>query len=96
MSISSNSQLEGSPHVGRAYDARCGVVLPSHPPQFLAFGERHLPLVVAASNGAFDRHFSGHFPILQRLLEERGGHASRVFSVSFNLGCGVGTIPAPR
>ena len=32
------------------------------PPQFLAFGEGHLPLVVAASDGAFDRHFSGHFP----------------------------------
>ena len=55
-------EVEGGPHMGRAYDARCGVVLPSHPPQFLAFGERHLDPAVAAENGAFDRDFSGHFP----------------------------------
>ena len=55
-------EIEGSLHVGRADEARRGVIFPSHPPQFLALGEGHLPLVVAASDGALDRHFSGHFP----------------------------------
>ena len=54
-------EFEGSLHVGGAYYSRRSAVLPSHPPQFLAFGEGHLPLVVAASDGAFDRDFSGHF-----------------------------------
>ena len=63
-------EVEGGLHVGGADDARCRVVLPSHPPQFLAFGERHLYPAVAAGNGAFDRDFSGHFPILQRQIEE--------------------------
>ena len=34
--------------MGSAYDARCGVVLPSHTPQFLAFGEGQLDPAVAA------------------------------------------------
>ena len=55
-------EIEGGRHVGRAYDARRGVVLPSHPPQLLAFGEGHLQPAVAARDGAFDRDFSGHFP----------------------------------
>ena len=40
--------------------------------------------------------FLGISPILQRQLEEGGEHARRVFSVNFYLGCGVGTIPAPK
>ena len=55
-------EIEGSLHVGGADETRRGVVLPSHPPQLLAFGEGRLPLVVAAGDGAFNRHFSGHFP----------------------------------
>ena len=55
-------EVEGCLHVGRADETRRGVILASHPPQFLALGEGHLPLVVAASDGAFDRYFSGHFP----------------------------------
>ena len=62
MSISSNFEVEGGLHVGGAYDASRGVVLSSHPPEFLAFTEGHLQPAVAASDGAFDRDFSGHFP----------------------------------
>ena len=48
--------------MGRAYDSRRGAVLPSHPPEFLAFGEGHPLPVVAARDGAFDRDFAGHSP----------------------------------
>ena len=48
--------------MGRAYDASRGVVLPSHPPHLLAFGEGHLQPAVTANDDAFDRDFSGHFP----------------------------------
>ena len=58
--------------MGGADEARCGVVLASLPPQSFAFGEGHLDPAVAAGNGAFDRDFSGHFPILQRQLKEGG------------------------
>ena len=63
MSISSNSKSKKAfTWISAAYEARRGVVLPPYPPQFLALGEGHPPLVVAASDGAFDRHFSSHFP----------------------------------
>ena len=65
-------EVESSLHVGRADEARRGVVRPSHSPQFLAFGEGHPPLVVAASDGAFDRHFSGHFPQFYNDSSRRG------------------------
>ena len=65
-------EVEGGPHVCGAYDARRGVVLPSHPPQFLAFGEGHLDPAVAAGNGAFDRDFSGHFPNIATTARGRG------------------------
>ena len=55
-------EVEGGLHVGRAYDTRRGVVLPSYPPQLLTFGESHLDASVAAGNGAFDRDFCRHFP----------------------------------
>ncbi len=55
-------EIEGCLHVGRADEARRGGIILSHPPQLLAFSEGHLPLVVAARDGAFDRHFSGNFP----------------------------------
>ena len=55
-------EVEGGLHVARAYDARRGAVLATHPPQFLAFGEGHLRAAVAAGNGAFDRDFRRHFP----------------------------------
>ena len=83
-------EVEGGPHVGRAYDARCRVVLPSHPPQFLAFGEGHPQPAVAARDGAFGRDFSGHSPNFTTTARGGGGHARRVFSVNFYLDCGVG------
>ena len=89
-------EVEGGPHVGRAYEARRGVVLPSHSPQFLAFGEGHLQPAVAAGNGAFERDFSGHFPNITTTARGGVGHARWVFSVNFFPGCGAGTIPAPR
>ena len=55
-------EVEGGLHVCRAYDASRSVVLPSHPPQFIAFSECHLQPAVATGNGAFDRYFSRHFP----------------------------------
>ncbi len=54
-------EVEGSLHVGRADEARRSVILTPHLPHFLALGEGHPPPVVAASDGAFDRHFSGHW-----------------------------------
>ena len=66
-------EVEGGLHVSGADDARRGIVLASHPPQFLAFGEGHPQPAVAARDGAFDRDFSGHSPILQRQLEEGAG-----------------------
>ncbi len=63
-------EIEGGRHVGRAYDARRGVVLPSHPPQLLAFGEGQLQPAVAARDGAFDGIFLVISPILQRQLKE--------------------------
>ena len=86
-------EVEGSPDVGRAHDARRSVVLPSHPPQFLAFGEGHLDPALAAGNGAFDRDFSGHFPNFTTTAQ---GGGRRVFSVNFYPVCGVGTIPEPK
>ena len=83
-------EVEGGPHVGRAYDARCRVVLPSHPPQFLAFGEGHPQPAVAAFDGAFGRDFSGHSPNFTTTARGGGGHARRVFSVNFYLDCVVG------
>ena len=83
-------EFEGGPYVGRAYDARCRVVLASHLPQFLAFGEGHLQPAVAAGNGAFGRDFSGHFPNFTTTARGGGGHARRVCSVNFYLDCGVG------
>ena len=68
-------EVEGGLHVGGAAEARRSVVLASHEPQFLAFGEAHLEPAVAAGNGAFDRDFSGHSLILQRQLKERFGNA---------------------
>ena len=63
--------------MGRAYQARCGIVLASHPPQFLAFGEGHFLPAMTAGNGAFDLDLSGHFPnvttIGQRGPQERQG-----------------------
>ena len=47
--------------MGRAYEARRRVVLPTHSPEFLALGEGHLQPSVAAGNGAFDWNFSRHF-----------------------------------
>ena len=55
-------EVEGGLHVSGADDARRGIVLASHPPQFLAFGESHLDPAVAAGNGAFDRDFFWAFP----------------------------------
>ena len=89
MSMSSNSKLKAA--FTWAGQTRPAVALfsASHSPQFLAFGEGHLPLVVAGSDGAFDRHFSGHFPNITTTA--RGvGHACRVFSVNYYLGCGAG------
>ena len=65
-------EVEGGLHVGRAYEARRSAVLASHPPQFLAFGERHLQPEVAAGNGAFDRDSSGHFPNITTTARGRG------------------------
>ena len=62
--------IEGGLHVGRAYQARRGIVLASHPPQFLAFGEGHLQATMAASNGAFDLDLSGHLPNITKKIWE--------------------------
>ena len=69
MSISSNSKLKAL-HMGGANDSSRSIVLASHPPKFLAFGEGHLQPAVAAGNGAFDRTFLGISPILQRKGKE--------------------------
>ncbi len=45
-----------------AYEACSGVVLASHPPQFLALGEGHFLPEMTTGNGAFDLELSGHFP----------------------------------
>ena len=72
-------EVEGGLHIGGADDACRSVVLPSHPPQFLAFGEGHLDPAVAAGNGAFDRDFSGHLPNITTKSQGGGfGHAGRV------------------
>ena len=77
--------------MGSAYDARCGVVLPSHTPQFLAFGEGQLDPAVAAGNGAFGRDFGRHSPNITTTAQGGGfGQARRVCSVGLYLGCGVG------
>ena len=68
--------IEGSLHVGRAYDARRGVVLPSHLPQLLALGEGHLRAAVAADDGAFDRDSSWHLPNITPTAQG-GGSAIR-------------------
>ena len=65
-------EVEGGLHVGRADEARRGVVLPSHSPQFLAFGEGHLQPSVAAGNGAFDLDLSGHFPNITTIAQGGG------------------------
>ena len=84
-------EVEGCLHVGRADEPRRGVVLPSHPPQFLAFGEAHLLPVVATGNGAFDRDFFGHFPNITTTNQAVGfGHARGVVNVNSCLDCGVG------
>ena len=64
MSMSPNSKLKASPHVGRADEARRSVVLPSHPPQLLPFGQGHPQPAVTAGDGAFDLNFSGHVPYI--------------------------------
>ena len=70
--------------MGRADEARRGVMLPSHPPQFLPIGKGHPQPSVAAGNGAFDRDFSGHSPNITTTAQGRGfGDARRVFSVNF-------------
>ena len=76
--------------MGKAYDARCRVVIPSHPPQFLAFGEGHLGPAVAAGDSAFDRDFSGHFPNITTAAQGGAGMRAGCFSVNFYLGCDVG------
>ena len=82
MSISSNSKLKAAFTWGRAYDARRGAVLASHPPQFLSSGEGHLQPAVATGNGAFDRDSSGHFPNITT-ADQGGdfGHVCRVVSL---------------
>ena len=65
-------EVEGGPHVSGADDARRGVVLATHPPQFFAFGEGHLEPPVAAGNSAFDRYSSGHFPNITTTAQGRG------------------------
>ena len=65
-------EVEGSLHMGRAYDARRGVVLATYPPQLFAFGEGHLEPPVAAGNGAFDRYSSGHFPNITTTAQGEG------------------------
>ena len=65
-------EVEGGLHVSGADDAHCRVVLPSHPPQFLAFGQSHLDPAVAAGNGAFERDSSGHFPNITTTARGRG------------------------
>ena len=76
-------EVEGGLHVSGADDARCSVVLASHPPQFFAFGKGHLDPAVAAGNGAFDRDFSRHFPNITTTAQGGGfGLARRVLSVN--------------
>ena len=55
-------EVESGLHMGRAYEARRGVMLPSLPPQVFALGKGHLEPAVAAGDGAFDRDFAGHSP----------------------------------
>ena len=64
-------EIEGGLYVGRAYDARRGAVLSTHPPKFLSFGEGHLQPAVTTGNGAFDRDSSGHSPILHPQFKAR-------------------------
>ena len=45
-------EVEGGPHVGGTHEARRSVVLASHLPQFLAFGEGHLEPAVGAGGGS--------------------------------------------
>ena len=64
--------------MGRAYDARRGAVLASHPPQFLAFSEGHLQPAVTTGNGAFDRDSCRHFPNITTANQGGDfGHACR-------------------
>ena len=84
MSISSNSKLKAAFTWAGAYDARRGVVLPSHSPQFLAFGEGHLEPAVAADDGAFDWDFSGHSPQFYNGSSRRGR--------SMHAGCSASTL----
>ena len=48
-----------------AYEACSGVVLASHPPQFLALGEGHFLSAMTTGNGAFDRTIPSISLILQ-------------------------------
>ena len=73
----------------------CSVVLASHPPQFLAFGEGHLQPAVAAGNGAFDRYFSGHFPNIPT-TDQGGGFAYARRVVSLIYFCPQGHLALPH
>ena len=81
--------IEDGLHVCGADDARSGVVLASHPPQFLAFGEGHLQSAVAARNGAFDLNLSGHFANITTTEQGEGSYgragwpASSTFASKF-------------
>ena len=77
MSISSNSKLKAAFTLAGQARPAAALFSPSHPPQFLALGEGHLPLEVAAGYGAFDRHFSGHCPNVTT-TRQAGGSDPRV------------------
>ena len=90
MSISSNSKLKAA--LTWAVHTTPAVALFSRPTRLrssrsarVIFSRRWQP-AMAHLTGTF----LGISPILQRQLEEGGGHASRVFSVGLYLGCGVG------
>ena len=71
MSISSNSKLKAAFTWAGHTRPAVALMLPSHPPEFLALGEGHLQPAVAAGYGAFDLDLSGHFPNLTTI--EQGG-----------------------
>ena len=65
-----------------AYEACSGVVLASHPPQFLALGEAHFLSAMTTGNGAFDLELSGHFPNITIAAQGGACTAGRVANLT--------------
>ena len=90
MSISSNSKLKAA--FTWAVHTTPAVALFSRPTRLSSSRSARVNLIRRWQPAM--AHLTGTFlgisPILQRQLEEGGGHASRVFSVGLYLGCGVG------